>query len=85
MRDAIASVLPAGKGSEWLAILLQAVVFGALHAYQGLGGRVVAGVSGLSLGLIWRFSGGNLWAPIVVHGLIDFISITEIFLGVTAR
>ena len=67
--------------SEWAAIVSQAVLFGALHAYQGLGGVVVATTAGLSLGLIWRFSGKNLWAPIIIHALIDFGGLTAIYLG----
>jgi membrane protease YdiL (CAAX protease family) len=38
-----------GRGGVALAVVLQAAVFGALHAYQGLGGAMVAAGAGLVL------------------------------------
>jgi membrane protease YdiL (CAAX protease family) len=68
-----------------LAVILQAAVFTTVHLYQGVGGAVIAGVTGLMLGLVWLFSGRNLWAPIVLHGLIDTMSMTAIYLGAMSR
>lgn len=64
-----------------IAIIGQAVIFGLLHLYQGALGAVVAGVLGLALGIVWWFSGRNLWAGIVVHGILDSISMTGLYLG----
>ena len=66
-----------------LAVIGQAVLFGALHSYQGAGGAVTTGTIGLVLGLMWLGSGRNLWAGIVTHGLIDCGSMTLIYLGGT--
>jgi membrane protease YdiL (CAAX protease family) len=63
------------------AVALQALLFGLLHAYQGLGGVVLTAVIGLAFGIIWLGSGRNLWAGIVIHGLIDSVSLTVLFLG----
>jgi len=64
-----------------IAVIAQAVIFGLLHLYQGPVGAVVAGALGLALGLVWWFSGRNLWAGIVVHGIIDSFSMTVLYLG----
>ena len=64
-----------------IAVITQAVIFGLLHLYQGPAGASVAGALGLALGFVWWFSGRNLWAGIVVHGIIDSFSITGLYLG----
>jgi uncharacterized protein len=64
-----------------IAVIAQAIVFGLLHLYQGPAGASVAGTIGLALGFVWWFSGRNLWAGIVAHGIIDSISMTGLYLG----
>lgn len=66
------------------AISLQAMIFGGLHAYQGLGGAITAGAVGLALGLTWLISGRNLWAGILIHALLDGGAMTAIYLGAVA-
>lgn len=81
--DAISRLL-GGPGSRFvapLAVVLQAAVFGLLHLYQGPGGAAVAGTIGLMFGLVWLFSGRNLWAGVILHGLFDSMSMTVIYLG----
>lgn len=68
-----------------IAVITQAVIFGLLHLYQGAAGASVAGALGLALGLVWWFSGRNLWAGIVVHGIIDSLSMTGLYLGLIGR
>ncbi len=74
-----------GAVATALAVIAQALVFGLLHLYQGVAGASVAGALGLVLGFVWWFSGRNLWAGIVVHGIIDSISMTALFLGLVGR
>jgi uncharacterized protein len=64
-----------------MAVIAQAVTFGLLHLYQGPAGASVAGAIGLALGFVWWFSGRNLWAGIVLHGILDSISMTGLYLG----
>jgi hypothetical protein len=61
------------------AIMLQALVFGAFHLYQGVAGGVIAGAIGTIMGLIWLAGGRNLWPCFLLHGLADFISYTDKF------
>jgi uncharacterized protein len=69
------------RASAALAVLAQAIVFGALHLYQGAGGAVLAGTTGLIIGLVYLAGGRNLWACILLHGLIDTVSISAIYFG----
>lgn len=72
---------PAPSAAAWYAAAaLQAVLFGALHAYQGVPGILVTGVLGFILGIGVVRSGGNLWPAILTHGLIDTISLTAMYL-----
>jgi len=57
-------------GSPWLAFLLACVVFGLVHAYQGWGGAVTAGVTGLAFTVLY-VSTGSILLCILVHALID--------------
>jgi membrane protease YdiL (CAAX protease family) len=57
----------------WVAALLSSVVFGFAHAYQGpLGIPRTAAVGGL-FALLYGLTGA-LWAPMVVHAVMDITS-----------
>jgi membrane protease YdiL (CAAX protease family) len=57
------------------------VLFGAAHAYQGLDGVILTGLTGFGLGALFILCGRNLWPCILVHGLIDMGSFTALYLG----
>lgn len=63
------------------ALTTQAGIFGILHFYQGFGGMIVAGGTGLALGLTWLIAGRNMWAGIVLHALLDGTAMTAFYLG----
>lgn len=63
------------------AIFIQASVFGLFHLYQGWGGALVTGLVGLLIGLIWLLGGRNLWACILLHGIVDLVAATEAYTG----
>ena len=80
--NALEAVLGASRGVlTLLAILLQAAIFGLLHIYLGPAGAANAAAIGLVLGGVWLASGRNLWACIVIHGLIDSMAMTAIYFG----
>lgn len=66
--------------AKWVAILAvvaQAVWFGAGHASQGITGIAVTGFIGLCLGFYYLYrSPGNLWPMIIAHGLANTLSLT---------
>jgi uncharacterized protein len=74
-------MFPASRLAVAGAVLLQAILFGSLHLYLGLSGAIVAGAMGIVLACVYLFGGRNLWASIILHGLIDSTSITLVFLG----
>lgn len=70
-----------GGRAGWAAAVLQGLLFGAAHAYLGASAAIVAGILGLVLGAAFLLGGRNLWPCIVIHGLVDSISITAVFAG----
>jgi membrane protease YdiL (CAAX protease family) len=64
--------------SENRALLAQALLRGAYHLYQGLGGFVGNVVMGLVFGRVWQRT-NRLWVLVGAHTLIDVVA----FLGYT--
>jgi membrane protease YdiL (CAAX protease family) len=64
--------LAALSGSTSIAILGQAVVFGAAHGYQGVGAVIKIVVYGLAIGALaqWR---GNIRAGVLAHAAWDIL------------
>ncbi|MFN3513716.1 MAG: CPBP family intramembrane glutamic endopeptidase [Phenylobacterium sp.] len=71
-----------GRLATGVAVIGQAALFGLGHAYQGLGGVLLTGVTGLVLGIVYVAGRRNLAPCILLHGLIDTVSLTALFLGV---
>jgi membrane protease YdiL (CAAX protease family) len=64
------ALLPRGARGSVAAVLLQAVLFGGVHAYdRGLFGLIVLGAVGAVLGTFYLVFHRNLWPVILAHGL----------------
>jgi len=61
--------------------LLHAIPFGILHLYQGLLGVITTGLVAVVFGIFYALQGRNLWALIIVHGLIDTLSVVIFYLN----
>ena len=70
-----------GKISLMINILLFGFVFGCIHAYQGITGQVVAGVTGMLLAIIFHLRKNDLWFTIAVHGFIDTVALVFMYYG----
>lgn len=81
MLDAFERILGGQRQATVLAILLQAIVFALVHAYQGVGGIATTGIVGLLLGIVWWVAGRNLWPGIIIHTILDGSALTAIFFG----
>lgn len=64
-----------------LAVVLPALIFGYGHFYyQGWRGAVVTGAIGLAFGTMFLLFRRNLWPLVLLHGVIDTLTFTAIFL-----
>ena len=57
----------------WVAAVLSSLVFGIAHSYQGPIGIPRTAAAGGLLALLYGLT-GSLWAPIVVHAVMDITS-----------
>jgi len=66
----------------WISsLVLISALFGFGHLDQGITGQVENMIDGLLLGLLYLACGGNLWAPIIAHGITDTIDFLLMYLG----
>lgn len=62
-------------------IVLLGVLFGWLHAYQGITGQIITGIAGILFGIIFYIRKYDLWFNIAVHGFFDTIALVVIYYG----
>lgn len=67
------------KWSTWVAVFISAVIFGLLHAWQGIGGMLFTGIIGLIFGIAYILNDRRILPLILAHGLIDTISLVGIY------
>jgi hypothetical protein len=67
------------NGGWFIACIVNAILFGLGHTYQGITGIILLSVVGLLYALFYLASGQNLWVPILMHGLYDTSAFLVIF------
>ncbi len=81
MMRSIASSLGDGAIASTVAVVLQAVIFGLVHMYQGPTGVAGAAVSGLVFGVLLLGARGAIWPAVLAHGLTNTIGLVAIYQG----
>lgn len=76
-------VLGGGRAAMVAAIIAQALLFGAGHAYQGPVGMIPIAIGGVVYGFLYWAGGKRLWPLILAHGITDTIGFTIIYRGGT--
>ena len=79
LMNTIARILGHRKGRWVMACLINSILFGLGHTYQGISGVILLGIIGLLYALFYLGSGRNLWVPILIHGLYDTSAFLVIF------
>ncbi|WP_299891972.1 type II CAAX endopeptidase family protein [uncultured Lacinutrix sp.] len=69
------------KISLVINILLFGFIFGWIHAYQGISGQILSGITGMLLAVIFHIRKNDLWFNIAVHGFIDTVALVYIYYG----
>ena len=66
----------------WVAgVAVSSVLFGIVHAYQGLSGMIATGLTGVVFGATYLATGRNLWTAIIAHGTLDTAGFVMIYAG----
>ncbi len=64
-----------------IALIVQAVVFGLVHAYQGPAGILGTGINGLIFGGLTLAARGSIWPAAIAHGSSNTIGILGLYLA----
>lgn len=76
------SELAGGSSMAWASsLVVVSVLFGVAHLYQGVSGVATVMAAGLVYGGLYLWSGRNLWAPIIAHGVYDTVAVLLAFWG----
>jgi membrane protease YdiL (CAAX protease family) len=70
------------RNARIVALVVQAVIFGVVHLYQGATGVAGAFASGLVFGAVTLLARGSIWPAAIAHGGNNTIGILAIFYGV---
>lgn len=63
------------------ALILQAAIFGLIHAYQGPTGIAGATISGLVFGALTLAARGSIWPAVLAHGFNNTIGLVQLYHG----
>ena len=74
------SALGGSRGVLLFAYILQAIVFGFVHTYQGAAGIAGATVSGLIFGGVVWIARGSLWPAIFAHGFSNTYGLISLWM-----
>lgn len=69
------------RRGQILALLLQAVLFGLIHAYQGPAGIAGSAINGLVFGAVTIAGRWSIWPAALAHGTNNTFGILELFQG----
>lgn len=77
----LAELFGATRWAWGLAVLIQAVAFAGMHAYQGPVGMILIGIGGLVYGIAFVLVNRNLWPLIIAHGINDTVGFVLLYTG----
>lgn len=81
----IAEALGASRAAWIAAVLVQAIGFGLVHAYQGPVQAISIGIGGAVYGGAFLVAKRNLWPVILAHGINDTLGLILLYAGVIVR
>ncbi|MFH1851318.1 MAG: CPBP family intramembrane glutamic endopeptidase [Candidatus Neomarinimicrobiota bacterium] len=77
----ISFLLGDSRTGQIIALVLQALMFGLIHAYQGPAGIVGATFSGLVYGAVIITGRWSIWPAALAHGTNNTFGIIALYLG----
>lgn len=69
------------KRGAVVSVLIQAVLFGAVHFMWGVGGMIVTVIMGIVWGAAYLLCGRNLWVVILAHSVGHILGVVQLYLG----
>lgn len=75
----VAFALGDSRGAFAVALIVQAIIFGLVHAYQGPAGIAGTATSGLIYGALTLAGRGSIWPAALAHGLNNTIGLLTLY------
>lgn len=79
LMDRLTSIFGKGGWSSVWVVVVQAIVFGAIHFQWGIGGIIMTFVMGLVWGTAFLLCGRNLWIVIIAHSLGHVLMVSQFY------
>lgn len=76
-----ARLLGSSRTAWVVAVVVQAVLFGLIHAYQGPAKAITIGIGGAVYGGAFLLAGRSLWPVILAHGINDTLGLILVYSG----
>jgi uncharacterized protein len=81
LMNRVAELAGESKMAWAMSLTVVSILFGIGHLYQGVSGVVASTLGGLVYGMLYLWTGRNLWASIIAHGVFDTLAFILIFYG----
>lgn len=81
MMRSLQSLFGGGRGAVAAALVIQALVFGFIHIYQGPAGVIGSTISGLVFGGLVIAGRGAIWPAALAHGANNTIGLSILYNG----
>ena len=67
------------RWSTWASLIVSSLIFGLIHAWQGISGILITSCIGFIFGVAYLLNGRRIWPIIAVHGIVDTITLVSIY------
>lgn len=79
LMDRLTKIFGAGAIGSFISVMLQGLVFGAVHFQWGLGGIAMTTIMGIVWGAAYVLCGRNLWIMITAHSLVHILFVVQLY------
>ena len=77
----LAQMFRLNRAAWGAAVLLQGLLFGLMHGYQGVAGMISAAGAGVVFGIAYLMAGRNLMPCVIAHALCGTVLISMMYFG----
>ena len=77
----LAQMFRLNRAAWGAAVLVQGVLFGLMHSYQGIAGMIATAAAGMVFGIGYLMTGRNLLPCVIAHALCGTVLISMMYFG----
>jgi len=77
----LSDIFGRNTGGAVMTVLVQALVFGAIHFQWGIGGMILTVIMGIVWGTAYLLCGRNLWIVILAHSAGHILLVVQLYLA----